>query len=316
MQLVIPPPEVARVGLRALRMVAAADGEIHDLERRMVAAVQTHILHTDLDFDSLEPITPEELASGLPEPFREKVVHSCLIAALIDGEASTEEIALVRSYAKALGVASDVVETAQKLVDEHLLRFRIDILRRSFFGQRGADFYQHRGFRGLVTVAGNIMQIENAAMAAKYRALSKLPAGTLGRGWWEFIEKNQFSVPGEKGAGPEPIVFHDCIHVLAEYDTTSSEETQIAAFQAGTMQKDAVYGLLFPLAQFHLGVSITPVTNAEKGVIDPERWVKAFVRGTKTKIDLATKWQPWEVFERKVTELRVEYGVEPRSRTL
>jgi hypothetical protein len=53
------------------------------------------------------------------------------------------------------------------------------------------------------------------------------------------------------------------------------------------MQKGAIYGLLFPLAQFHLGVAITPVTKAETDVIDPELWIKAFVRGTRTNRDLA-----------------------------
>jgi hypothetical protein len=249
----------------------------------------------------------------VPEAFRERIVYACLIAALIDGEASASEIALIDTYAKALGVPRDAIATTQKLVDEHLLRFRIDIMRRSFFGQRAVDFIGHRGIRGLTSVIGNLMQIENPAMTARYRELEKCPPGSLGRGWWEFVQKNGFSMPGEKGAGPEPIVFHDCIHVLAEYDTTSSEETQIAAFQAGTMKKHAIYGLLFPLAQFHLGVSVTPVTAPEKGVIDPERWLKAFVRGTKTKLDLAATWQPWDVFDRQVTELRKEYGIEPRS---
>jgi tellurite resistance protein len=313
MMLAAPPPEVAHAGLRALRMVAAADGEIHDLERRFAGAVQTHILGTSFDFDGLEPIDPEELARAVPEPFRERIVHGCLLAALIDGEASESEVALVDAFAGALGVSRDAIRTAEKLVDDQLVGFRIDILRRSFLGQRGVDFVKRRGIRGLLSVAANMMQIENPAMAARYRALEHAPVGTLGRGYWEFTTKNGFSLPGEKGAGPEPIVFHDCLHVLAEYDTSSIEETQIAAFQAGTLKKDAVYGMLFPLAQFHLGVSITPVTNAERGVIDPDLWIKAFVRGTKTNIDLATSWQPWDDFDRPVTELRLAYGIEPRS---
>jgi ubiquinone biosynthesis protein Coq4 len=149
-------------------------------------------------------------------------------------------------------------------------------------------------------------------MAARYRALESFPEGSLGRGYFGFVTRNHFSFPGETGAGPEPIVFHDCLHVLAEYDTSSIEETQIAAFQAGTMQKGAIYGLLFPLAQFHLGVAITPVTKAETDVIDPEPWLKAFVRGTRTNRDLASSWQPWDDFARPVTELRREYGIEPR----
>lgn len=314
MDLPIPPSSVAHLGLRALKTVVSADGQIHELEARFVGAVARHILGIDdIDLASEPPVAADELAVGVPAPFRERLVHGCLLAALIDGEASAPELAVLEGFAKALDVPRDAIATARKLVDDHLLRFRIDILRRSFLGQRGADFVRRRGIRGLLSVAGNLMQIENPKMAARYRALEKAPAGSLGRGWWAFVTKNGFAFPGEKDAGPEPIVFHDCLHVLAEYDTTSIEETQIAAFQAGTLKKDAIYGMLFPLAQFHLGVSITPVTAAEKGVIEPELWVKAFRRGTRTKLDLSVDWQPWDDFARPITELRTAYGIEPRS---
>ena len=59
-------------------------------------------------------------------------------------------------------------------------------------------------------------------------------------------------------------------------------------------------------------MAITPVTKAETDVIDPELWIKAFVRRTRTNRDLASSWQPWDDFARPVTELRREYGIEPR----
>jgi len=140
-------------------------------------------------------------------------------------------------------------------------------------GQHAVDFVKHRGIRGLLSVAANLMQIEN----------------------------------------PSPLCFHDCLHVLEEYETSSIDETQVAAFQAGTLKRDAVYGLLFPLAQFHLGISVTPVTKAERGVIDPDLWIKAFVRGTRTNVDLAASWQSWDDFHRPATELRLAYNIEPRT---
>lgn len=313
MDITAPPSDVARLGLRALKTVAVADGEIHDLERRFADAAQRHILKTDLDFDALTGIDPDELAAGVPEPFRERIVHACLVLALIDGEATAAEMTVLGAFADALHVRRDAIATAQKIVDDQLIRFRIDVLRRSFMGQRGADFVKQRGIHGLLSVVGNLMQIENPAMAARYRAHEHAAPGTLARGYWEYIVRNNFAVPGEKGAGPEPIVFHDCLHVLAEYDTTSIEETQIAAFQAGSLRKDSIYGLLFPLAQFHLGIAVTPVTKAEHGVVDPDLWIKAFVRGTKTTRDLCVDWQPWDDFHKPVTELRVTYGIEPRE---
>ncbi|MEJ7734253.1 MAG: hypothetical protein WKG00_34290 [Polyangiaceae bacterium] len=128
MELNTPPADVARLGLRAMKTIAAADGEIYDLERRFAIAVQRHILGTDLDFDALQPVGPDELDKGIPAAFRERIVHACLVAALIDGEASAPELALLDAFARALGVPRDAIATV-KLVDEHLLRFRTDIQR-------------------------------------------------------------------------------------------------------------------------------------------------------------------------------------------
>jgi hypothetical protein len=76
------------------------------------------------------------------------------------------------------------------------------------------------------------------------------------------VTRNRFSFPVD-----------DCLHVLAEYDTSSIEETKIAAFQPGTTKTGAMYGLLFLLAQLHLDVAIAPVTKVEIDVIDPEPWI-------------------------------------------
>lgn len=76
-------------------MLAMADGELHDLERRLIDAAQTHVLGTQFSIDELEPITPEELAEAIPEGLREGVLDACILAALIDGEATTNEVALL-----------------------------------------------------------------------------------------------------------------------------------------------------------------------------------------------------------------------------
>jgi hypothetical protein len=39
MDLITVPPDVAHAGLRALKMIALADGELHGLERRLLGAV-------------------------------------------------------------------------------------------------------------------------------------------------------------------------------------------------------------------------------------------------------------------------------------
>lgn len=108
------------------------------------------------------------------------------------------------------------------------------------------------------------------------------------------------------------IVFHDCLHVLAEYDTVSLEETQIASFQAGVLKRDPLFGLLFMLAQFHLGLQVTPTTGPEKLVADPGLMLAAFVRGAKVTRDLCTDWRPADDFARPISELRALYNIAPR----
>jgi len=73
---------------------------------------------------------------------------------------------------------------------------------------------------------------------------------------------------------------------------------------------------MFMLAQFHLGIQITPVTAAEKLVADPQLMLEAFVRGTKVNRDLCVDWVPQQDFERSVDELRREYNIEPRELTV
>jgi hypothetical protein len=313
MELQKTPPEVALVGLRAIKGVAMADGEFHSLERGLLNAVQRHILGTAFDLDDLEPITPNELAAGLPEALREQFFNGCLITALIDSEASDAERAVLDGYASALGIQGPAIKTFHRLVDEQLLLFRLDVARRSFLGQRLKAFARQRGLRGISSVAQSLLDNPNQAVADRYRRLEEYADGTLGRGYLDFIRANGFALPGEVGGPPEPIVFHDGLHVLAEYGTSALEEAQIASFQAGLMEQQPMFGMFFMLAQFQLGVQITPITGAESMQVDPNLMIEALVRGTRVRRDLTTDWDPWNDFNRPVLELRRVYNIVPRE---
>lgn len=43
MQLIVPTPEIAHAGLRALKTIAMVDGSLNDLEERMLESVQEHV---------------------------------------------------------------------------------------------------------------------------------------------------------------------------------------------------------------------------------------------------------------------------------
>jgi hypothetical protein len=66
------------------------------------------------------------------------------------------------------------------------------------------------------------------------------------------------------------------------------------------------------LAQFQLGIQVTPVTEAETHQVDPDLMIKALVRGTHVNRDLTANWDPWDDFENPIVELRRAYNILPR----
>lgn len=313
MKLITPSAEVAHAALRALKTIALIDGDAHELERQFFTSVQVHILGTALDFDELATITPSELRELVTDhETRERVLCACIVMALIDTDLAAAEGALLQELAQAWALSSYALKDVQRLINRNFLLARIDVARRSFLGQRGRAYVAEHGMRGVALTVFALLGIENPGLAARYRALEHSPRGTLGREYFEFVRHNGFALPGEKGGAPEVVVFHDCLHVLAGYQTSSIEETQIASFQAGMLAKDPIFGLLFMLAQFHIGVQITPITAAEKGVADPALMMKAFVRGTQVNRDLCVDWIPQQDFGRTLTELRTAYNIQPR----
>ncbi|NUP07501.1 MAG: hypothetical protein HOW73_15740 [Polyangiaceae bacterium] len=307
------PSEVAHAGLRALKTVCAISRGIDPLEAQFIDGLQRHLLGTSFDIASLEPITGEELARAVPPgEFRERIIGGMVVAACIDGEASPAEIAVIEAFSKALDVDSPVLKTGRHLANQQLLGARVDIARRAMMGYKVRGVLREDGLPGLVRQMLPMLGVSNDDTAARYRALESYAAGTLGRGYYDFVTSNQFSFPGEKYAGPEIIVIHDVLHVLGGYGTTAEEEVQVAAFQAACHHVDQFHSLLFAIAQFHLGVQMAPVSPPEKLKADPELMMKAFARGAKVSRDVWAELVPWDNFARPIDDIRNELNIEPR----
>jgi tellurite resistance protein len=313
MPIPIPPREISHAGLRALKTVAAADGELQALERDLLDSLQRYLLHTELDLAALEPITPEELAEAVPDgEFRERIVHGAILMTLIDGQAAEVEMEIVDGFARALGIDDASLKDMHRFAEGRFRIIQLDLMRRFIAADRLKKEWEEKGIRGIWNLASVAIRGEDAALAAKYQALEQLPEGTLGREYFEFIRRSGFSLPGEKGSMPELIVFHDCNHVLGGYGTSAEEETQVAAFHAGYRGHDKFGLVLFLLMQFHLGVQITPTTEGVKGFVKPDLVLEAFERGSHVNVDLITEWDPIADFEVPVVELRERFNVLPR----
>jgi hypothetical protein len=311
-------PDTAQVGLGMRAMKALIESKEHDkaeggVELDFLAGVQ-RFWGTSHDVARLAPITPEELAGGLVEPaLRRQLMVALTALSLIDGQAQPAEIDLLRVYAAALEVPDRVTEMLRMHTEGHLLRMRLDLLRRSWVAAKIRDEIRpDQGMWGVLRILWALVtRREDRELTARYRALGDHPAGSLGRGYWEYMQRNAFPFPGEKGAPPEIITIHDCVHILSDYDTDPDGEVQVVGFTIGFAAQDPADHLISIMLQFHVGTHIAPQVPPSRGHFSPEKFLRAVRRGAAMNIDLNDRWDPWTVFDQPVSSLRERYGIPP-----
>ena len=312
MELKMPSSEQAYWGLRAMKTVAMADGAIDASEQHMMESIQ-RIFGTTHELEPLAPVTPVELALALPDPqIRRQLVQGLIVMSLIDGKASPQETDLVEHFAQALEVSAPEVKNLRHVLNREIVQLRLDLVRRVWLRPKVKEIWEKEGIRGLFTfVLGMAGKYENAALAARYQALEQYPSGSLGRAYWEYCRKNGFALPGERGGAPEQILFHDCAHVLSGYGTAPEEEVQVACFSAGFQRREPWIFVFFVLLQFHVGIRMTPITEARTGFFDPEKALVALRRGAAMNVDLNSGWDYWPVMGEQVEDLRRRYNILP-----
>jgi len=309
MDLIVLNQQEIPVALRALRDVVASNGTITPAERRFIEVIGE--LHgTSVDVDLLTSIVPGEVAEVIAQPHqRKRVVQLAAIGAMVEGEVTAAGAAAVKRLAAALAVEERGLKVLDEIAADHQFMTRFDMMRR-IMGKFGTKAYEEEGLRGVRKMAALFMGgVEDAELAWKYKQLSLLPEGTLGREFWEHCAKNRFGVPGEKVGVPERLVFHDFGHVLAGYDTRPESEIQQGAFQGGFVREDGFAFLMFAVIQFHLGVKVTPVSDGYTGLFDVQKVLVAASRGAACNVDLSDHWDPFAVADAPLEQVRAEYGI-------
>lgn len=309
MELTVFQPHELPLVLRALRQVALANEIFTPAEAQLIEGVA--LLHgRKVVASELAPIDFGQLASVITDPHRRKrAVQLAIIMSLVEGEPDERGVAAVKSLAAALEVPENGLTVLSKVAHGHALLARIDIVRR----MRG--FLERSGAPGMFEVAAKTLLglNENAELAQRYVALGDLPAGSLGRAVFDHYRAHGFALPGEKHAGPEAIMFHDIGHVLSGYGVDPQGEIQQAAFQAGFVRTDGFLFLLFGILQFHVGVKITPIAEAERGFFDVPKVLRAFQRGSDCAVDISDHFDLFAHAHEPLDALRQRWGVAPLS---
>ncbi|MCP9792227.1 TerB family tellurite resistance protein [Vulcanococcus limneticus Candia 3B3] len=318
------PPEQRQVlgeaGLAALMAVAhCADAGPSPKALAAIRGVRDHLLRIELDLETLPSLDPIRVAERVrdvnPDPqWRERILRGMTLVALLDGEPNQAQLALLEASARAFGVDAAPVRTFRQLMAHQLALVRLDIGRRGFVAPALGATLRDEGLAGALGVARVLLGQGDPALAARYRALLDYPAGSFGQAYASFITHNGFSFPGEVGGPPPPVMHHDCCHVLGGYGTTAAEEGAVLGFQAGFERADPFYVLMFALAEFELGLGVSPFIPGQRDQLDVDRIFAGIEHGAQVNVDLLAGIDPWEHFVEPLALVRERFNVLPRGR--
>ena len=294
-----------------MRAVALADGEETAKERALLEVARDALgLPADASIAPLE--ASDTTLTDLDPRERERVIHAMVLMAIMDGSASIKEATLVAQFAEALGVDDARVQNLRQLAEGRVRYMRFDLTRKGYAKEELLHTAKEEGLAGLYRTFGPLLGLaQDADLARRYIALGELPAGTVGRAYFDLITKNDLSFPGEAGGIAERGMWHDMLHVVGGYTTDPLGEAEVVAFMAGFRKQDPFFWLFTAALQFQVGLRISPFAPGVPDRIDPRRFVLHHKRGSLVKVDLTTEWDFEKDFERPLADVRRELGVVP-----
>ncbi|MFO0554707.1 MAG: hypothetical protein U0271_40390 [Polyangiaceae bacterium] len=303
--------EEKRAVLGALRAVAEANGEFDELERTGLATV-AELLGDAVDPARVEVSSPEAFGQALRGfAHKEDVIHALTLMAIIDGDISESEVAIVKRYAAAVGVDDAFVKDLDHLVRGHLNLVRLDVARRMPLMEDAVkELWRTRGARGLYDLLQSFRgKHEDPEVAWRFKRLGLLPEGTLGRAFWAHMTREGFAFPGERGGLAEFAAHHDVTHVLTGYLTDPSGESEVAAFYAGMLGQRAFPLVFGTTLMFQVGLKLSPIVTPARRAVDPQKLLRAYERGTRVTTKLWIDWDFWPLMERPIDEARAAVGL-------
>ncbi len=209
-----------------------------------------------------------------------------------------------------MGVREDAVRQLAEVGRGHLAWVRADVARQNLRSITGLDLHE--------SIDEWILPYRGAhadpALAARYRAFASLPAGTLGRTFFDFYRDNGFAFAGEPtGLNQRFAAPHDSTHILSGYDTSPQGELLVSTFTAGMHPREPMSGHILPvILSWHLGLELAKLPGEVKGQLDPAKFWNAWERGSQVAVDVfGDAWSLWQAAARPLAEMRAEYRVPP-----
>ncbi len=269
------------------------------------------------------PIDAEAFAAGLArrdEAFRTRILQVMLLGALVLRPLPEDVVDQVGRFARALSVDDGMLGVARRFAAGDLGLAAFDFERNGYT----ADWAPERAsalHTSQELASAWDLSVADADLAARWRALEDLPAGTLGRAITEFYRARGFAYPGMPGSAPPLLAQHDWVHVVADYGTKVESELEVFAFVARANDDPRAFSLLamvvslFETGYLRAGAGLFeafPGQLSRRGVA--VRLADAMRRGAlcEGSIDfLGLDW--FELADLPVQEVRARFGVVPKS---
>jgi hypothetical protein len=309
------PARELPTAMRALRTALATDGALSPRER-VFLDTYARITAYDLPGPDPQPIDPREVSiDGAHQ--RKRLIQLAALAVLLSRPVKDDSLGFLRALAQHLATHDPVIDVIEALKKGRHLKVRLLSMRRVFRVML-KEARLAEGFAGVLRLFGAMLLKApvNTDKLAKYKHLSLLPEGSLGREYWKHMVREGFNFPGEPAGIPDSIAYHDIAHVLAEHAATPLGEIQQGSFQGGNRREDGFFFIQFVILQFHHGVRITPATGPQIDHFDPALVLWAIHRGAQCSVDMTHQWNFWPLMTLPLPQARAQCGLLPKLAAL
>lgn len=216
---------------RGIATAIAPEGGLEAVQRSLLGEVSAALLGHAVDYGTVEPLSPGEMASLLASRspmFRHRIVHLMVLGELILRPIPPEVARRVAQYADALGVDDKFVRVARRYAQGAFGLAWVD-LHRSGFAEHWESARRDQ-LKTEVRLADQLSPgVVDPVLEARWSAFESMPVGTLGRSLWEMYRGRGFAIPGSVGGASAYLAQHDFVHVLADYGTNLNGELEVFA---------------------------------------------------------------------------------------
>ena len=304
------PSQVAAI-LGAMRAVAETDSRASEADRHAITSAGRYLFgHENTGFDAIAPVAPQALVSALGgSRLGEDAAKFLTVMALVDGTLDKDKIASVLRYAQALGLHERYLDDIAAAAADRLQEALADMTRSNMESITGRPWPGGDINKWLLPYGDGRA---DAALAARYEALARLPPDTFGHVFWAHFKDNSYTFPGDPTALNAAFsVPHDSAHVLSGYDTTPRGELLVSTFTAAMHPRYPMAGHVLPVIfSWHLKVQINAVAKDAAGALDPDEFWHAWAGGAAATVDtFAPDWDFWACVDVPIRALRTRWSI-------